>query len=131
MENKVKIWGKEINSCSFCDYCSWYEPRCLKGRFELNEAGDSINKHCPFSRKITKEIIESYGFELIDNMSNDSEWTFMFTKDKKYQINFDICSSNLMHISLFSGIEWYRLFRGKINNAIELEFIFRSIMLIE
>jgi len=130
MENKVMIWGKEVKWCSHCPHYSGYEPCCIIGGFDLNcVIDDNINEKCPYLQPITKESIESYGFEIIEATSNDCEWTFELKGKKIYWMSFDKKSGNIAHISLFSGLEWLRLFRGTINNPMELEFILKSIML--
>ena len=62
----MKVWGKEVNSCGTCPCANrdmMDEPYCnilnIDGEFHYN----TIHKDCPFSKPITSEVIESYGFK--------------------------------------------------------------------
>ena len=128
--SKVKVWGKEIDNCISCKYCSAYEPRCLFADLDLWEGG--IHKDCPFSKPITKEIIESYGFEYIKTHPGTTEAYFELP-DSEWGIDFDPDWNSKPFIRIYEfGCDGdTTFFSGVLNNSIELEFILKSIGVIE
>src|SRR5574343_1030922 len=76
----MKVWGKEINSCNECIYIRSsygngygdFSASCLlkpeylyKGCSNCwyDDTTSKIDKDCPFSKPITKEVIESFGIK--------------------------------------------------------------------
>ena len=126
---KVKVWGLEIDSCWKCyhhgrtdfdELCCSYTGTVIKS---------DINEDCPFSKPITKEVIEGFGFEFQDEV-HDVKRYFLYGKADVYQLT---CSETHFRI-LIKGITNEKnmyIFRGKINNPVELEFILKSIGVIE
>ena len=130
--NKVKVWGKEIDSCWKCyhhghtdfdELCCSYTGTVIKS---------DINEDCPFSKPITKEIIESYGFEYIKTHPGTTEAYFELP-DSEWGIDFDPDwnSKPFIRIYVFGCDGDTTHFSGIINNPVELEFIFKSIGVIE
>lgn len=125
--SKVKVWGKEIDNCISCKYCSAYKPRCLFADLDLWEGG--IHKDCPFSKPITDEIMESFGFKYQTNKFilktysgciNGTSWN-IWLGDK----------FNNYITTIFKDPSEQLRFKGVINNPVELEFILKSIGVIE
>jgi len=130
MGKTVKIWGKEIERCMLCTHYSGYEGICnITGENTDPISEDNINKNCPYLQPITKEVIERHGFEIIEAASNDHEWQYELKGKRIYWLRFDKTLGNRAHIHLYTGLEWIMVFRGTINNPMELEFILKSIML--
>ena len=149
---KVKVWGEEIDSCWKCyhhgrtdfdELCCSYTGTIIKS---------DINEDCPFSKPITKEVIEGFGF--IYNYNADLE--NMETPEHScnpYQCilkDVSFCNSsrsidlkmtylgtlnnpNIYRLEMYERnyFEWYSIFEGRLNNPIELEFILKSLGVIE
>ena len=137
--NKVKVWGKEIDSCWKCyhhghtdfdELCCSYTGTVIKS---------DINEDCPFSKPITKEVIEGHGFEIIKEQGKSFQARKCFKSniksiEGKYDINgyWDIViSSDLYVIINEESFGKTTYFRGTVNNPVELEFILKSIGVIE
>ena len=138
---KVKVWGLEIDSCWKCyhhgrtdfdELCCSYTGTIIKS---------DINEDCPFSKPITKEVIEGFGFKLSNILEADSDE--IIEGFEKYINENDRI---ILHFSAKYGIVIYKshcynstsgnweqidLFKGTINNPIELEFILKSVGVIE
>ena len=135
----MKVLGKEVNSCDTCylsrlfeDSTSGTDIRCGWNNLYIFDAYEHsyIHKDCPFSKPITSEVIESYGFKNC-NFTINSNFT-------KYSKSID----NISHWLLWYNIEEnvytiekvvggmylapFIKFVGKINNPVELEFILKS-----
>ena len=135
--NKVKVWGLEIDSCWKCyhhgrtdfdELCCSYTGTVIKS---------DINEDCPFSKPVTKEVIEGFGFNPIIpcNIENKEKYDVTHWTMNMYGDGFQI-----LHVYPYEGIydisygcnEYNKpLFCGKINNSVELEFILKSIGVIE
>ena len=135
--SKVKVWGKEVEDCVYCNYCSSYEPRCIIGKFNLYDGyelghRDDIHKDCPFSKSVTKEVIESFGFEYIKTHPGTTE-SYFELPNSEWGIDFDPDwnSKPFIRIYVFGCDGDTTHFSGIINNPVELEFIFKSIGVIK
>ena len=130
--NKVKVWGEEIDSCISCNYCSAYEPRCLIADIDLWNNTLNVHKDCPFSKPITKEVIERFGFKYIKTQPGTTESYFEFP-NSEWGLDFDPNWKGILYIRIYvfdcDGDTTY--FAGTINNPVELEFILKSIGVIE
>ena len=143
----MKAWNKNINSCWECVLFD-RERDCHLAtelfKHEINVKTD-INPQCPFAQKITKEVIEGFGFtKLPEYFSASSAYILetdklFFPYSRGYKINYLIesHSDNAFIIFKFRYIDNVRyedlvagsisIFMGTINNPIELEFILRSV----
>ena len=127
--NKVKVWGLEIDSCWKCyhhgrtdfdELCCSYTGTVIKS---------DINEDCPFSKPVTKEVIEEFGFKYIKTHPGTTESYFEFP-DSEWGLDFDPnWKSILIYVFGCDGDTTY--FAGTVNNPIELEFILKSIGVIE
>lgn len=130
--NKVKVWGEEIDSCWKCyhhgrtdfdELCCSYTGTVIKS---------NINEDCPFSKPITKEVIEEFGFKYIKTHPGTTESYFEFP-DSEWGLDFDPNWKGILYIRIYvfgcDGDTTY--FAGTVNNPIELEFILKSIGVIE
>ena len=126
MENKVKIWGKEVERCMLCLYYYGYEGCCnITGEHIDPISNDNINSKCPFLKPISKEVIEGFGF--VEQPKLNSNFADVYRNEKNLQI---INYGNIILIDRYYEYE-STLFKGTINNPIELEFILKSIGVIE
>ena len=138
MESKVKIWGKEINICGECLHfsyndCGICDCNMLYKEFELElDPNKNVSKYCPFLQPISKEVIESYGFKYIKTHPGTTESYFEFP-DSEWGLDFDPNWKGILYIRIYvfgcDGDTTY--FAGTINNPIELEFILKSVGVIE
>ena len=130
--NKVKVWGEEIDSCWKCyhhgrtdfdELCCSYTGTIIKS---------DINEDCPFSKPITKEVIEGFGFKYIKTQPGTTESYFEFP-NSEWGLDFDPNWKGILYIRIYvfdcDGDTTY--FAGTINNPVELEFILKSIGVIE
>ena len=130
--NKVKVWGEEIDSCWKCyhhgrtdfdELCCSYTGTVIKS---------NINEDCPFSKPVTKEVIEEFGFKYIKTHPGTTESYFEFP-DSEWGLDFDPNWKGILYIRIYvfgcDGDTTY--FAGTINNPIELEFILKSVGVIE
>ena len=127
--NKVKVWGEEIDSCWKCyhhgrtdfdELCCSYTGTVIKS---------DINEDCPFSKPVTKEVIEEFGFKYIKTHPGTTESYFEFP-DSEWGLDFDPNWKNI-RIYVFGCDGDTTYFAGTINNPVELEFILKSIGVIE
>ena len=129
---KVKVWGLEIDSCWKCyhhgrtdfdELCCSYTGTVIKS---------DINEDCPFSKPVTKEVIEEFGFKYIKTHPGTTESYFEFP-DSEWGLDFDPNWKGILYIRIYvfgcDGDTTY--FAGTVNNPIELEFILKSIGVIE
>lgn len=58
----MKVWGKEVKYCRECNYCSDGNVCSYTGEYQ-QYSFEEIDKDCPFSKPITKEVIEKFGFK--------------------------------------------------------------------
>ena len=130
--NKVKVWGLEIDSCWKCyhhgrtdfdELCCSYTGTIIKS---------DINEDCPFSKPITKEVIEGFGFKYIKTQPGTTESYFEFP-NSEWGLDFDPNWKGILYIRIYvfdcDGDTTY--FAGTVNNPIELEFILKSVGVIE
>ena len=130
--NKIKVWGEEIDSCWKCyhhgrtdfdELCCSYTGTIIKS---------DINEDCPFSKPITKEVIEGFGFKYIKTQPGTTESYFEFP-NSEWGLDFDPNWKGILYIRIYvfdcDGDTTY--FAGTINNPVELEFILKSIGVIE
>ena len=128
----MKVWNKEVNSCCECYHCDG--DYCNITKEFLNNRSEIINNDCPFSKPITKDVIEEFGFTLnhatrknaIYNIFKNEYSTFLYCGENNY---FEISNCHDVEIINNSRVEW--TFKGVISNPIELEFILRSVGAIE
>ena len=137
---KVKVWGLEIDSCWKCyhhgrtdfdELCCSYTGTIIKS---------DINEDCPFSKPITKEVIEEFGFVKCDSLngyyykavpeviSHSGEY-FLYDSivdTDSYEL---YCIDNYMFT--IRNLDSEIVFIGAVNNPIELEFILKSVGVIE
>ena len=146
MDKKVKVWGKEIDNCGKCFLCREIEDSTSGTNISCGWDGHNVfednqlyrlNKDCPFSEPITKEVIEGLGFK--ENITNST-----FEADKKYTSKYrdyyningiwihEIIGSSKYQIT-FNGNKYEKVmcpemkFCGTINNSMELKFILKSL----
>ena len=131
MENKVKIWGKEVERCFICTYYNGYEGCCnITGEYIDPISNDNINNKCPFLKPITKEVIEGFGFKYIKPWISLGDGA-IYVNNLYGLTHFYKTDSISIWESLQYNLEGDIYFNGKINNPIELEFILKSIGVIE
>ena len=126
----MKVWGKEVKYCKECNYCSEGNTCSYTGEYQ-QYSYEEIDKDCPFSKPITSEVIESYGFKFITNK-------YILPTYEKVCGNMTQCiylgqdfNGSVTTIFLKKGEEIVILFKGKINNPVELEFILKSLGIVE
>ena len=132
----MKVLNKEVDSCGTCPCANrdmMDEPYCnilnIDGEFHYN----TIHKDCPFSKPITSEVIESYGGEVAHIMEAFKEDILFWFKDKKYLVHIHN-HDRIVPLLIITDTEKccnMDVFKGTINNPIELEFILKSIGVIE
>ena len=136
----MKVWGKEVEYCISCSYCSSYEPRCILAKIDLWEGTLKIHKDCPFSKPITQEVIESFGFKRTGHSIRDwyeieGFWDLPISPSyriSKYILQHDYQLNGIKIIGKIAGDALEDTFyEGKCNNPIELEFILKSLGIIE
>ena len=125
----MKVWGKEVKYCKECNYCSDGNICSYTGD-ELQFSFEEIYKDCPFSKRITKEVIEGFGFKYIKPWVTLEDGAIY--ENNLYGLT-HFYKSNTISIweSLQYNLEGDIYFNGKINNPVELEFILKSIGVIE
>ena len=131
--SKVKVWGKEIDSCWKCyhhghtdfdELCCSYTGTVIKS---------DINEDCPFTKPITKEVIESFGGEVAYIPEAYKEDILFWFNNKKYLVHIHN-HDRIVPLLIITDTEKccnMDVFKGTINNPIELEFILKSIGVIE
>lgn len=130
----MKVWNKEVNDCCLCPYLGNYsmdeEPYCKFSKKDIEDI-NVIPKHCPFAQPITKEVIEGFGFKTVTFCNivrfELGIYRLYWFEDVPNFISLEcICAD-------YSGTDGYLtlIFRGTVNNPIELEFILHSIGVIE
>ena len=130
--NKVKVWGLEIDSCWKCYHHGYTDFDELCCSYTGTVIKSNINEDCPFSKPITKEVIEEFGFKYIKTHPGTTESYFEFP-DSEWGLDFDPNWKGILYIRIYvfgcDGDTTY--FAGTVNNPIELEFILKSIGVIE
>ena len=131
----MKVLNKEVDSCGSCPCVNrdmMDEPYCnilnIDDKFHYN----TIHKDCPFSKPITQEVIESFGFEYIKTHPGTTE-SYFELPNSEWGIDFDPDwnSKPFIRIYVFGCDGDTTYFSGTINNSIELEFILKNIGIIE
>ena len=91
--SKVKVWGKEVSCCRDCEYleealdgCENIYRYCNKGKYYLDDV-DVLDKDCPFTKPITKEVIESFGGEVAYIPEAYKEDILFWFNNKKYLVH--------------------------------------------
>jgi hypothetical protein len=131
----MRIFNEEVFNCGQCPLAirDEYYVGCQKLDKEFYSF-DTINKDCPFNKPITKEVIEGFGFasnhvtrnNAMYNIFKNEYSTFLYCGENNY---FEISNCHDVKMTNNSRVGW--IFKGVINNPIELEFILRSIGVIE
>ena len=126
---KVKVWGLEIDSCWKCYHHGYTDFDELCCSYTGTVIKSDINEDCPFSKPVTGELIESYGFKKHNNggfyKDNYRLWllgdnTLLIYKDIEETFE-DTCDVRKL---VFGA-------KDVVNNPVELEFILKSIGVIE
>ena len=151
----MKVLNKEVKECKDCPCYS--EEELMSGNVGWcniveEYAGQKMPEDCPFTKPITKEVIESFGFiynyradlgklETPEHSCNpfqcilkdvnfcnssrsvDLKMTYLGTRNNPNIYRMEVYERNFF--------EWYAVFEGKVNNPTELEFILNSIGVIE
>lgn len=134
----MRVFNKEVTMCARCPHINqpdngYHSESCNYDYLVDIKDPHVIAKNCPFNKPITKEVIEGFGF--VQNHTNtakmysifkDTYSVFLYKDDKNY---FEISNCHDTLKIHGSAVEW--LFRGIINNPVELEFILRSTGVIE
>lgn len=123
----MKVFSKEVNHCKQCPCYSSEE--LASGAFGWcnvveEHVSQEIPKDCPFNKPVTKEVIERFRFE---KTSNKAVRCFEKGIYSLYWFGGNF-------ISIDVELEEYKqqqIYRGTINNPVELEFILTSIGVIE
>jgi len=130
--SKVKIWDKEVNSCSKCKYfyedddCNVACPYKDSINLNSNNNYENIHKDCPFLKPITKEVIESFGFEYLDCKSILLMFRKRLTDGNVYNLWLGNKFNNYT-TTIFKDPSEQLIFKGVINNPEELRFILTSL----
>ena len=132
----MKVFNEEVNCCQDCYFLNHVgmdgeDSYCNKLHKDVTE--HSIEKDCPLNKPITKEVIEGFGFKFEGGKLRENFLDNFNFKDK-IRLEYWYKDKALTIININRGIfEEYPdvIFRGTINNPIELEFILRSIRVIE
>lgn len=133
--SKVKVWGREISCCRECtQYTKEFYTCQLIGDMDSNEIDTSIEIHkdCPFSKPITKEVIENFGFNYIKTHPGTTE-SYFELPNSEWGIDFDPVWNGkpFIRIYVFGCDGDTTHFSGVITNPLELKFILKSIGVIE
>ena len=130
---KVKVWGLEIDSCWKCYYHGHTDFDELCCSYTGTVIKSDINEDCPFSKPITKEVIESFGGEVAYIPEAYKEDILFWFNNKKYLVHIHN-HDRIIPLLIITDTEKccnMDVFKGTINNPIELEFILKSIGVIE
>ena len=149
----MKVFNEEVEDCCLCPYLGNYsmneEPYCKLDKKDIEDI-NVIPNHCPFSQKITKEVIEGFGFIKLQEYVLSHNGAYVLKTNLEYpeigtayKLDYLIESYNNSRFAIFKVkhiegavyenlvIDGILMFIGTINNPIELEFILRSIGVIE
>ena len=147
----MKVWGKEVSCCNMCSY-NYYDGligglRCnLENKPTVGDRDknsvEPIYKDCPFSKPITSSVIESYGFFLIEKYPDELVFEKKDGDYCLYELSLQLeenkfCITQWAQGSLVAKVlpkeEWntFNLFCGILNNPVELEFILKSLGILE
>lgn len=132
----MKVFNKKVNHCKQCPCYSSEE--LASGDFGWcnvveEHVSQEIPKDCPFNKPVTKEVIEGFGFKFEGGKLRENFLDSFNFKDK-IRLEYWYKDKALTIININRGIfEEYPdvIFKGTINNPIELEFILTSIGVIE
>lgn len=147
----MKIWTKETFNCNECRHlnrldldgtCNYL---CNILEKDINEVL-SIDKDCPFSKPITNEVIEGFGFTKLPEYTLCHNGAYVLETDKtfpliraEYKLDYIIeCFKDniffVFKIKHIEGVDYENLvmegipiFMGTINNPEELKFILATI----
>ena len=135
----MKVFNKEVSCCNDCPMIDrnsdrYLDPKCnLSHGANVSDKNKTISKDCPFNKPITKEVIEGFGFKFEGGKLRENFLDNFNFKDK-IRLEYWYKDKALTIININRGIfEEYPdvIFKGTINNPIELEFILKSIGVIE
>lgn len=128
----MKVWNKDVESCSECMCKNTHDfdgsPYCNLTFKDVEN--NSVNKDCPFTQPITKEVIEGFGFKFNKYWKDYSIYKkneSIYYKDKVELWVADYNKGYVVYIKTNHVGE----FKGIVNNPKELEFILHSIRVIE
>lgn len=146
---KIKIWGKEIPTCVQCHY-NWSDEYntsfCTytgKLDFEIGNCDEinSIHENCPFAKSVSDIISDNFIFVHIGGKLNkDAQQIYKVSSKKlgdvevlytEYSKKCIIRHPNYTRNGSGNFQNYEVLFNGIINNPVELEFILKSIGVIE
>ena len=126
----MKVFNEEVKSCNDCLGYNGFECICT-GEFikyaDFNKGIRGPGEECPFNKPITKEVIEGFGLSLISDKNNWCE--FRNSKCDLY-VNLDFQKPITLNIHS-RGHSFIGNCKPKANNPVELEFILRSVGVIE
>ncbi len=132
----MKVFNEKVEDCCLCPYLGSYsmneEPYCKLDKKDIDDI-NVIPEHCPFNKPITKEVIEGFGFKFEGGKLRENFLDNFNFKDK-IRLEYWYKDKALTIININRGIfEEYPdvIFKGTINNPVELEFILKSIGVIE
>ena len=133
----MKVFNKEVNSCSECVMFDAEYGNCnykyYKSTYKEDSGGSKrINmfKQCPFAQPITKEVIEGFGFKFNKYWKDYSIYRKNDSMYSKDEIDLWIAYHNKWYV-VYIKTNHVGEFKGIVNNPQELEFILRSIRVIE
>jgi len=119
----MKIFNKEINSCGMCPYYVIEPGVCSYTIIEIEDE-DVIPNDCPFNKSITKDDIESLGFDstlsfnYFEKVTEKDLFTLTINKDGTYSLE----NKKFLSFPMFDHIT--------ITSKPHLEFIFQSLNII-
>ena len=131
----MKVLNKEVKECKDCPCLDSLDidgsPFCTMLSKDIKDC-NVIDKDCPFIKPITKEVIEGFGFI----KTKSSGYNLFVGKLIKFNIIYNynnrLCLIEKFFIDKLSERpNSLVLFKGTINNPIELEFILNSVGVIE
>ena len=135
----MRVYNEKVDRCCECPILDHLDMDGSPFCGMLNEEVDNnkIHPDCPFSKPITKEVIEGFGFKVpnfVDQYFKNKEWERdiegsddSFGNPKTYSLRIDQYGK----IEIRGPFGDFRLFYGKLNNPEELEFILRRVGAIE
>jgi hypothetical protein len=121
---KILVFNQEIENCYQCPFYSRSEKECYFSEVDTFEY--QIPTNCPFAKPLTKEDLESFGFEQSENnLYAEREY-------KTYRFRIYTQDVPLFVIKIFNDFEnkFETLFKGFITSKPHLEFILKSLNII-
>lgn len=125
MNNKAKaiqIFNQEVSNCDECNFFNQVHSHCnITGSYNHDSDTDILND-CPFAKPLTKEDIETFGFEYDDG--NDT-----YHSTNKIMFNYIIDYYNDSQRLIVDDTKSI-LFNGIITSKPHLEFILKTLNII-